>query len=59
MRLTILQTQAGEANDELGYVEFKATYIEDGKLQQIHEKSLFQRENHKWVYVSGVNVTLA
>lgn len=53
--LTILQTQAGGADDELGYVEFKATYMEDGKFQQIHEKSLFQRENHKWVYVSGVH----
>ena len=55
MGLTILQTQAGVANDELGYVEFKATYMEDGKLQQIHERSLFQRENQKWVYVSGVH----
>ena len=55
MGLTILQTQAGDTNDELGYVEFKATYMEDGKLQQIHEKSLFQRENQKWVYVSGVH----
>jgi len=54
MALAIIQTQAGEADDELGYVEFKATYMEDGKLQQIHEKSLFQRENQKWVYVSGV-----
>lgn len=55
MGLTILQTQAGVANDEFGYVEFKATYMEDGKLQQIHERSLFQLGNHKWVYVSGVH----
>lgn len=53
MGLTIIQTQAGEASDELGYVEFKALYLENGKPQQIHEKSLFQRENGKWVYVSG------
>jgi len=55
MGLTIIQTQAGEAKDELGYVEFKALYLENGKPEQIHEKSLFQRENGKWVYVSGVH----
>ncbi|BBE19032.1 UPF0225 protein YchJ [Aquipluma nitroreducens] len=55
MGLSILQVQAGEANDEIGYVEFKALYLENGKPQQIHEKSLFQRENGKWVYVSGVH----
>lgn len=53
MGLTIIQTQAGEANDEIGYVEFNALYLENGKPQQIHEKSLFQLENGKWVYVSG------
>lgn len=55
MGLTILETQTGEASDEIGTVEFKATYMENGKLQQIHEKSLFHRENGKWVYVSGVH----
>jgi SEC-C motif-containing protein len=55
MGLSILDTQAGDASDEIGTVEFKATYLENGKLQQIHEKSLFQRENGKWVYVSGVH----
>lgn len=55
MGLTILDTQAGKASDEVGFVEFKALYLENGKPQQIHEKSLFQRENGKWVYVSGVH----
>ena len=55
MGLTILRTQDGEINDKSGYVEFKALYLEDGKLQQIHEKSLFERENGKWMYVSGMH----
>ncbi len=55
MGLTILNTEAGETNDETGYVEFKALYLENGKPEQIHEKSLFHRENGKWVYVSGAN----
>ena len=56
MGLTILNTEAGEANDETGYVEFKANYLENGKPKQIHEKSFFQRENWKWVYVSGIHL---
>lgn len=53
MGLVILGTNAGEVNDDIGFVEFRALYVEAGKMQQIHEKSLFKRENQKWVYVSG------
>lgn len=56
MGLTILKTEAGEANDETGIVEFKALYLEGGKPQQIHERSIFMRENRKWVYVSGEHI---
>jgi SEC-C motif-containing protein len=52
--LTILNSQDGQPFNISGTVEFKALYIEDGSLSQIHEKSLFQRENEKWVYISGV-----
>ena len=51
--LSILKTEAGEACNEAGYVEFKATFIENGKPGQIHENSHFMRENGKWVYVSA------
>ena len=57
MGLSILQTEAGEDTDETGYVEFKATFLENGQPAQIHEKSFFQRENGKWVYVSGVHLS--
>jgi len=53
MGLVILNTEAGKANDAIGYVEFRALYFEGGVMQQIHEKSLFKRENQQWVYVSG------
>lgn len=53
LQLIIINTWAGEANDHEGFVEFKAMYFEDGQIGQIHEKSLFLRENGKWVYVSG------
>ncbi len=55
MGLSILRTEAGQNTDETGYVEFKATFLENGQPGQIHEKSLFLRENGKWVYVSGVH----
>ena len=55
MGLVILGTQAGEATDDVGYVEFKALFLESGQMQQIHEKSLFKREEQRWVYDSGVH----
>lgn len=53
MGLSILKTEAGGPEDETGIVEFKALYLENGKPQQIYERSFFQRENRIWVYVSG------
>ena len=55
MGLVILKTEAGEVTDDIGSVEFRALYFDAGQMQQIHEKSLFKRENQKWVYVSGVH----
>jgi len=55
MGLVILIKQGGALKDDMGYVEFRAMYLEAGQLQQIHEKSFFKRENGKWVYVSGVH----
>ncbi|PTN09248.1 YchJ family protein [Mangrovibacterium marinum] len=53
MGLVISGTQGGEAPDSAGYVEFRALYLEAGKMQEIHENSLFKREQGKWVYHSG------
>lgn len=54
MGLVILNIQGGEEADDIGYVEFRAMYLEAGQIQQIHERSLFEREKRKWVYKSGV-----
>lgn len=53
VQLIIVNTWNGAENDREGHVEFRAVYMENGQIQQIHEKSLFQKENEKWVYVSG------
>ncbi len=34
-------------------VEFKAFFMENGKLDIIHETSFFIKENSHWVYLSG------
>lgn len=56
MQLIIVNTSDGLSSDTKGHVEFKALYFENGQINQIHEKSLFQRENGKWVYVSGEHI---
>lgn len=55
VQLTILNTWNGEVKDKEGHVEFKALFFENGQIQQMHEKSLFQQEHGKWVYVTGVH----
>lgn len=54
MGLVILNTTNGEVPDNTGYVEFKALYLEQGVLHEIHEKSFFKREGGKWFYDSGI-----
>ncbi|RUT79904.1 YchJ family protein [Ancylomarina longa] len=51
--LEVLNTEKGNILDVEGYVEFQATYLEEGKRQKLYEKSFFQKENGCWRYVSG------
>lgn len=51
--LVILDKEKGQSNDSFGIVEFKALYMENDETNYIHEKSIFERENGHWVYVSG------
>ena len=53
MGLTVINTKEGQPADTIGTVEFKAVYIEDGVLNQIHEVSLFEKEHGKWTYKNG------
>ncbi len=51
--LEILKTEKGQATDSEAWVEFKASFKEEGQMQIMHERSYFQKENGSWVYVSG------
>ncbi len=50
INLEIISKQRGQENDTDGYVEFKALFMEDGKIECIHENSYFVKENNKWYY---------
>ena len=49
-----LQIIATQSLQETGYVEFKAWFIEHGKLSYHHERSNFVRQNQQWLYCDGV-----
>lgn len=48
--LTILRTEQGGPDDEIGLVEFSAKFKTEGKEHEHLEAGLFAREEGKWVY---------
>lgn len=52
-RLEITSTQQGQATDKIGKVEFFAHYRQQGKVQQLCERSRFKRYAGQWVYLDG------
>jgi len=51
IRLEILETTKGTANDIEGTVTFNAYFYDNGKVDVIHEKSAFIKENKHWTYL--------
>lgn len=51
--LKVIRTEQGKPMDTYGLVEFKATYIENGQQQTIHEISEFKKTKGCWFYLSG------
>ena len=51
IRLEVLEKSKGGNKDNEGTVTFNAYYFEDGKVEVIHEKSAFAREDGVWAYV--------
>lgn len=51
--LEIHQTTEGQKGDDRGSVEFTSSYLENGKLCRLREKSLFIREGNLWYYLNG------
>jgi SEC-C motif-containing protein len=51
--LDILATEGGSPEDTKSMVEFKAHYLEQGRMGTLHEMSRFVKENGRWFYVGG------
>lgn len=51
--LQVVDVVGGEEDAEVGVVEFRATYLHDGVLGILHERSRFVREGGRWYYVDG------
>lgn len=48
-----LEVLAADSTDDIGYVEFKAYFIDKKKMHVMHERSEFHRVDGKWYYVDG------
>ncbi len=53
--LTILRTEKGGEQDNIGAVEFSAKVKTEGKEQEHVEAALFGREEGNWVYTGQLN----
>jgi SEC-C motif-containing protein len=56
--LKVIATDRGEKSDNQGFVEFVAFYQSSkaeqlGKIEQLHEKSYFEKIDSQWFYISG------
>lgn len=50
--LTVLKTEKGQPTDVTGVVEFVAVYTHP-EPGQLHERSRFKQQNHRWFYLDG------
>jgi len=51
IRLEVLETSEGTKDDIEGTVNFSAYFFENGKVDVIHEKSAFVKEDNSWYYL--------
>ena len=51
--LEVVDVVAGGSDDEVGEVEFEATYDRGRTAGRRHERSRFERRRGRWVYVDG------
>lgn len=55
LKLEVLAKEKGQPEDAEGVVEFKAFFVDAGKMDVIHEISTFKKYNNHWVYVKAKN----
>ena len=55
LKLEVMNTARGTADDKIGTVTFIATYLHDGRINEIREKSKFRRKSGNWIYVAAID----
>ncbi len=54
LKLEIVSTDRGSMSDFIGYVEFKAYYLNEKNFPHIHQEySHFIKENGRWYFLKG------
>lgn len=51
LKLEVTETSKGTEKDIKGTVTFNAYFFDNGKVDIIHEKSAFVKENNQWFYL--------
>ena len=51
--LSIKDTEAGQADDDTGVVEFVARFKVNGKGHRLRERSRFEKIEGRWYYLDG------
>lgn len=51
--LEVVRADAGGPFDNVGYVEFRASWRRDAERGVLHERSRFERVGGTWLYVDG------
>lgn len=52
--LEVIDAVAGGPEDDIGEVEFVASFESEGRSGRLHERSRFQRRAGRWFYVDGL-----
>ncbi len=52
-QLRVVRVVDGMPGDAEGFVEFRARYLEDGRVCEHHELSRFRRHRGRWYYCEG------
>lgn len=51
--LSIVDTELGGRDDDIGEVEFVASYSSNGEIGQLKERSRFVKQDQQWFYLDG------
>lgn len=54
--LSIKDTEAGQAGDESGVVEFVARFKTAGRGHRLRERSRFEKIDGRWYYLDGAHL---